>query len=253
MAKTTAAEQDSAGAPSPRYHIERPARLGSAVVSVLIDRIAGGEFPAGSVLPPEPELAAEFGVSRTVMREALKGIEERGLARIQQGKGTSVLGVESWDVLDDQVLGALLGHDTGFSVLGDLVDVRAALESAMAALAAQRITDEQLRELRSTIVLMDEAYEHPTDYRRIEQGFHCLIMEASGNVVGRAIITSIVRHMQFGDHPWTHAMPRSVNLGVAHAGHHEIHRQIARRDPTGTARAMRAHIRTCWSWVPARP
>jgi DNA-binding FadR family transcriptional regulator len=151
------------------------------------------------------------------------------------------------------VLGALLGHDTGFSVLGDLVDVRAALESAMAALAAQRITDDQLRELRSIIVLMDEAYEHPADYRRIEQGFHCLIMEASGNVVGRAIITSIVRHMQFGDHPWTHAMPRSVNLDVAHAGHHEIHRQIARRDPAVTARAMMAHIRTCWSWVPARP
>ncbi len=252
MAKPSAAKRDCAATPSPQYRIDRPARLGSAVVSVLIDRIAGGEFPAGSALPPEPELAAEFGVSRTVVREALKGIEEKGVARIQQGKGTTVLSVGSWDVLDDEVLGALLGHDTGFSVLGDLVDVRAALESEMAALAAQRITESQLRELRSVLVLLDQACDRPEDYRRIEQRFHGLLMEASGNIIGRAIIASIVRHMQFGDHPWTRAMPRSVNLGVAHAGHHEIYRWVAEGDPAGTAEAMKAHIRTCWAWVPSR-
>lgn len=236
------------GVDAARYRIDRPARLGSAVVSVLIERIAGGEFPPGSVLPPEPELAAEFAVSRTVVREALKGIEDKGIANIQQGKGTTVRDVEYWDLLDEQVLGAVLDHDASLSVLADLVALRRAVESELGALAAGRITDEELDELRETMAGMDAACDDPAQYGRLEYRFHGLIMAASGNLVGRAVMAAVGKHMQLGTR-WIDAVPNAPKVDVAHPGHREIFHQISRRNPTGTARAMRDHLTTCWAWV----
>ncbi|MDT4915284.1 MAG: hypothetical protein QOC66_4412, partial [Pseudonocardiales bacterium] len=62
----------------------RPARLATAVVEDLVDRIVGGELPVGSALPTEPVLCEMFSVSRTVVREAVKSLEGMGLVRAQQ-------------------------------------------------------------------------------------------------------------------------------------------------------------------------
>lgn len=231
------------------YRIERPARLGSAVVSVLVDRIAGGEFPPGSVLPPEPELAAEFGVSRTVIREALKGIEEKGVARIQQGRGTTVLDMSRWNVLDDEVLAAMLRHDDSFSVLSDLVQVRASLESGMGALAARRITDDQIAELKALLDRMDTLVGTHEEYGPVEHQFHMLIIEASGNLIGNAVTSAIGKHLRLGGRRWISDVPHRERLKVVHAGHHEIYRQIAHRNASGAAKAVFDHIRTSWAWV----
>src|SRR5919109_1308950 len=67
----------------------RPARLSVVVVNVLVDGIVSGGHPSGSLLPPEPVLCQSFDVSRSVVREALKALEQRGLVRARQGHGTT--------------------------------------------------------------------------------------------------------------------------------------------------------------------
>src|SRR5579859_185204 len=65
-------------------------RLGDTVVAYLVDRIVGGVYPPDAVLPTEPILCEEFSVSRTVIRESVKVLEEKGLVRAVPGRGTRV-------------------------------------------------------------------------------------------------------------------------------------------------------------------
>jgi DNA-binding FadR family transcriptional regulator len=83
---------------------KRPARLGTAVVDVLVDRIVAGELEPGTLLPTEPRLSEVFGVSRTVIREAVKNLEQKGLVRARQGQGTRVALPDDWNLLDLMVL-----------------------------------------------------------------------------------------------------------------------------------------------------
>src|SRR5579872_502849 len=84
--------------------VARPARLSAIVISELIDRIVSGEYSPGSLLPPEPALCQLFDVSRSVVREALKVLEEKGLVTVRQGQGTLVAGPGEWNLLDPAVL-----------------------------------------------------------------------------------------------------------------------------------------------------
>lgn len=68
----------------------RGAKLGTTVVEQLVDDIVRGALPPGTALPPEADLCEEFGVSRTVIRESVKVIQEKGLVRIEHGRGTQV-------------------------------------------------------------------------------------------------------------------------------------------------------------------
>ena len=92
---------------------QRPARLASIVLEELAHQIIGGTFAQGSVLPTEPTLGEQFGFSRTVIREGLKQLEERGLVRVEQGRGTTVQPRDSWNLLDPVVIRiALVRHTT---------------------------------------------------------------------------------------------------------------------------------------------
>src|SRR5438045_3520084 len=121
-------------------------RRASHVVEELAERIVSGQIPDGAFLPPEPALVAEFGFSRTVIREALKVLEERGLVRIVHGRGTIVQPRETWQLLDPLVIRLALAHDDDLTLLHHLAEVRRILEREMARLAAERVTDEELAE-----------------------------------------------------------------------------------------------------------
>src|SRR5690349_19369748 len=89
----------------------RPARFAAVVVEELTQQIVSGELMVDEVLPTEPALCEQFGFSRTVIREALKLLEERGLVRVEQGRGTRVQPRSSWDLLDPLVLRIALDND----------------------------------------------------------------------------------------------------------------------------------------------
>src|SRR3712207_1551334 len=109
--------------PAPAW-LNRPRTLTRAVTVELVSRIVRGVHPAGSSLPPEPVLAETFGVSRTVVREAMKLLEAKGLVQVRQGSGTVVNPSTTWDMLDELVLSSTIAENDGLSVLDDLVVTR---------------------------------------------------------------------------------------------------------------------------------
>src|SRR4051795_10721606 len=109
-----------------------PAKLGVAVVEGLVNVIVSGELSPGDSLPPELPLSQQFGVSRTVLRESIKRLEEKGLVSVVQGRGTVVQPTSVWNMMDQVVLTSLIANDKTLGVLDELTIVRARLEAAMA-------------------------------------------------------------------------------------------------------------------------
>ena len=118
------------------------------MVEELARRIINGAFPTGEVLPTEPVLCEQFGFSRTVIREGLKLLEERGLVRVEQGRGTTVQPRSSWNLLDPVVIRIALEYDTDLSLLESLLGVRTLLEREMARAAASRLAEADARRAR---------------------------------------------------------------------------------------------------------
>jgi DNA-binding FadR family transcriptional regulator len=226
--------------PPPR----RPARLGSAVLSTLIDEIVSGALPSESALPTEPALCAAFGVSRSVIRESVKLLEEKGLVRVRQGQGTTVADPEQWSMLDPLVLDAAIRHDETLKILDDLIDVRVGLESQMTRRASELMTDEQLAELGAALIALEQLLGKHEEYLLADTGYHDMILRGSGNQLGRSIIRSI--------HPYARASTRyngpmtESDLALSHSGHVKIYERLSERDATGAATAMREHILGSW-------
>src|SRR5919204_824393 len=178
----------------------RPARLGIPVVAALVDQIVGGELEPGASLPTEPALSQAFGVSRVVIREAVKLHEEKGLARVRQGHGATVTPREEWNLLDPVVLEATIRHDDEMAILDDLIDVRVALECDMVRSAAERMTSDDLASLDRLLGELESELTESERYQETDTRFHDLILRCSGNQLGRSIIRSI--------HPYARASTR---------------------------------------------
>ncbi|MEO3754149.1 FadR/GntR family transcriptional regulator [Streptomyces sp. B6B3] len=232
---------------------KRPARLAHAVVEVLVDRIASGDFAPGASLPTEQEMCESFGVSRTTIREAVKSLEAKGLAHARQGSGTTVTSPDSWNLLDPVVLAAAVRHDDELVILDQLVAVRSALESQMAGEAATRATEDQLEAIRHTLGLLDEQAPTPEKFTETDVELHDLIMKASGNTLGHSIVGIV--HAQARTTTLYTGIPDPTSCGTANDEHRVIVERLAARDPLGASQAMSAHIEQAWSRrrAPARP
>ncbi|HZR96555.1 MAG TPA: FadR/GntR family transcriptional regulator [Gaiellaceae bacterium] len=224
---------------------ERPARFASVVVEELANEIVRGTFAEGEVLPTEPVMCEQFGFSRTVIREALKMLEERGLVRVEQGRGTTVQPRDMWNLLDPLVLRIALAYDHDMTLLDDLVAVRRLLEREMAEAAADRLTKEELAELDQTLRDMERSYDDYERFRRFDQRFHALVMKASGNEVGLTIVRVIHRH---GDvtPPLASGASRAT-LERTTREHRGIYEALAAGDGVLAGDRIAAHIESAWA------
>src|SRR5450755_2610140 len=150
--------RSSSGEPM-RLHLDgtwsrRPGRFASVVVEELGREIISGRLPTGVVLPTEPALCEEFGFSRTVIREGVKLLEERGLVRVEQGRGTTVQSRDAWNLLDPVVIRIALEYDADMSLLDSLMRVRRVLEREMARAAATRLSEDELAALAENVKRM---------------------------------------------------------------------------------------------------
>ena len=179
------------------HRVVRPSRLANAVIERLLLRILDGEFQPGGDLPPEAALAQEFAVSRTILREALKALEEKRVLRIRHGRGTTVRPKNEWNILDPMVLTVLLEYGGSSTLAAELDEVRTALQGLMADLAAQRITPEQRRDLDVCLNRMRAALPaepgigDPLAYREAAHLFARVLSEAAGNEVARCVVETI--------------------------------------------------------------
>lgn len=162
-------------------------RVGVAVLRELVEMIVTGAVPEGGVLPPEAQLSQEFGVSRTVIRETMKRLQEKGMVTVAQGRGTHVNPMRSWNLMDPLILSTLIGHDDTLGILDELSVVRGALEAAMAAATARRRDDDGLARLRETLQLMRASMDDSTAFREADVQFHIAVMELSDNTLAESL------------------------------------------------------------------
>ncbi|MEO9153350.1 MAG: FadR/GntR family transcriptional regulator [Lapillicoccus sp.] len=237
--------ESSIAEPWPR----RPRRLATAVVDELVDRLVGAEIAAGSTLPTEPVLCETFGVSRTVVREAVKSLEAMRLVTVQQGQGTRVRPLPDWDLLDPLVLSAVIRHDAELAILEDLVDVRSALEAQMAGQAAARGDAAQRALISARMTTLGAEVGDPARYLRADVEFHDAIMVASGNRLGRAMIHTLqveaYRSLRYVGDPTADEMRRS------NVAHQAVHDAVVAGHAEAAEAAMREHI--IGSWHRRRP
>jgi DNA-binding FadR family transcriptional regulator len=222
----------------------RPANLASAVAAELVSRIVRGQHPEGTPLPPEPVLCETFSVSRTVVREAVKMLQEKGLVQVRQGSGTTVTPSTMWNLLDELVLAATIAEEDGPDVLDDLVVTRRLLESDMANVAARLATDDVVAQLRVLVDRMDELVGDPLTYAQHDRAFHDVVMQTSGNRLARAVVraleSQVVKSVRYIGHP-----EREQNI-ASNRGHRNVYEGIAARDPAAAAEAMFTHITAAW-------
>ncbi|MFM7146228.1 MAG: FadR/GntR family transcriptional regulator, partial [Actinomycetales bacterium] len=133
------------------------ARLHREVLAVLVAEIVDGTFAPGTWLPREVDLAARFSISRGTSRECIRALEERGLVSVRHGKGAMVRPDTDWDVLDREVVTALLSSPHRSRVLGEVLQCRRALELTAVELAAERVTSAQLDQMRTAYRQMEQA------------------------------------------------------------------------------------------------
>jgi DNA-binding FadR family transcriptional regulator len=224
-------------------------RLGSALVAQIVDDIVGGSYPPGSTLPTEADLGAAFGVSRTVVRESVKLLQDKGLVRVVQGKGTLVTDPRGWDMIDDVVLSAVIRHDDTLGILDELVMVRAVLEREMAAAAAERATPAQQDLIAAAYAAMERSIPDMTEFGAADVRFHDAVMDASGNRLARAIVTSI--HGKARATGRYHGSTSAELVADTLAEHRRILDAIRGGDAGPAGAAMYAHI--TGSWAQRRP
>lgn len=166
------------------------------VLELIESRITKGDFQVGDKLPIEKELASIYHVSRTVIREAMKVLKEKGWVETRVAKGTFVVstlpsGVDSsFDFLVRR------NPEGGFN---HLIEVRLILEPEIAALAAVRANDDQINRMQNAILLMDEAIANSNDVNQFLKGdfdFHMVMAESAGNPFIRMIMSPVVNLMR---------------------------------------------------------
>lgn len=150
-------------------------------VDLLGEAIVSGRYAVGASLPPEPLLCTELGVSRTVVREAVKSLIAKGLVSTGPKVGTRVLASDAWNWFDPDVITwhAKAGLTPEF--LRDLQDLRRVVEPAAVRLAAERATAQDISEIEAAYAGMRHAVEEGGDYVTFDLRFHQGLLKACRN------------------------------------------------------------------------
>lgn len=174
--------------------LPEPARTAATRVSdALAEAILSGALAAGAALPPEPELAARFGVSRLTVREAVKSLAARGLVRVRRGEGTRVLDFRSEGGLD--LLADLIAArgEGGFALLREAMELRRIIAVETAALACERAGRRGVRGLRDAIARQRARAGDPAAFARGDIEFSRALVEAAGNLPLLLLFNALAR------------------------------------------------------------
>jgi GntR family transcriptional regulator, transcriptional repressor for pyruvate dehydrogenase complex len=216
---------------------KRSQGLAHDIVTTLTQRILLGQMAPGEKLPSESAIVGEYGVSRTVVREALSKLQAAGLVETRHGVGTFVLA-------RDQRQGLHLNHDTAVSVRG-ILELRLGLETQAAALAALRRSEVQLQHMREALDDYQASLANNDSSVEPDVRFHQLIAQATGNTY----FTDVIQHLGNSVIPRTriNAEERGdtdlMKLGqLANLEHEAILNAIRRQDPDAARAAMLLHL-----------
>ncbi|MEQ7126077.1 FadR/GntR family transcriptional regulator [Actinopolymorpha sp. B11F2] len=167
--------------------------LADQLAERLLDEIVSGTYPPESRLPPEPVLAERAGVSRLTLREAIKDLRQRGVLRVQQGRGTFVNAPAMWAPFDSTVLNARATLEPGYALAYELTELRRIVERGIAELAALRRTDADLERMTVAVEAMKAAWADGDldTFSSADVDFHDALLRAAGNTFALTLFHSV--------------------------------------------------------------
>jgi len=217
--------------------LQRPS-LPQLVVDQLLGDVERGQLRSGQTLPPESELAAQFGVSRAVVREALKSLQAQGLVEVVNGVGSVVRGMTSMPLEQFFTFAARLSEVS----IQELLEVRRGLEVEAASLAAGRAGAAEIADLGRLVDSMAGSLREPAVFSGFDTAFHVAIARASRNpmlvLLVEAIRVPLRRSVEEGLTNWI----RTGEVDTVRQIHADVLESIRSGDPDRAAKAMDLHF-----------
>lgn len=209
--------------------------------------ILTGELAPGDKLPPESKLAAELGLSRTSLREAVRALTLVGVIDTRQGDASYITSLGPELLLNALGLAMDLQRE---DTLADLVAVRRVLEPAAAAMAATRITDEEVQHLR-TLIRPELTEDHARVAIGLDREFHHTIVQASGNPLLAALLDALSAPTTRMRTWRARTLPGIISATARE--HEAILTALASGDAQLAWAATTVHIAGVEAWVRAQP
>ncbi|HIC66203.1 MAG: FCD domain-containing protein [Paracoccus sp. (in: a-proteobacteria)] len=223
----------------------KTARAADAIVAAVEARIASGGLKDGAPLPAERALMEEFGASRTVVREAITALSNRGLidARPRFRPVVRRIGYQSVIDATSPVIRRLLSEKDG---VRNLYKTRVFVERLLVRDAALDADREDIRRLKEALARNADAIEDSDAFYATDVSFHRVLYEISGNPVFTAIHEGFVAWLS----PQWARMERSPERNRRnHAAHEQIYTAILERDPDRAEAALEHHLAAAWDFV----
>lgn len=217
--------------------VARAARLADAVADQIAERILSGALPPGETLAPERELCREFGVSRTVIREAIRSLAGKGMVESIGGSGVRVLALDAGTV-GESLRNLVRSSDVDYAKVDE---VRRAIEVAAAAMAASRVTPGDVTRAEAELRRMRDRIDDLEECVQADLEFHRAIAGATGNELFTMLLDSLGAPL---------VEVRRTNLGrggIARrrriiAAHRRILEAVADGDADRARAAMESHL-----------
>ena len=220
--------------------LKREVKLADRVAQHMTERLLDGTLLRGERLPPERLLAEQYGVSRTVIREAVRVLASKGLMETRNGSGTYVRSPNVGAVAESMALLFRL-HQGNTPVDYELVhEVRRVLEVEIAALGARRATAEDIAALETALELQRAARLDRDTYTAYDVDFHAALATATHNPLFSVLLNSVsdvmreVRTLGF-------LVPGAIDNGLMH--HERLIAAVKMQDGTAAKKAMQEHLR----------
>ena len=214
------------------------ARASAAIADQIRSAIVSGQIRQGDRLPPERELAEQFGVSRVTVRDALRGLEAQGLIDVRVGaRGGAFVTVPSGSVVGQTISDMMLMQAL---TPEDVAEARLVVELGTVTLACARATDEDLTRIRELCDRSERELAAKTYTRELSWDFHALLAHAAHNGAVEGLTQSFRGTLSM--HPLRVREPRQRSFGTTVEEHRQILAAIERRDAEAARHVMADHL-----------
>ena len=207
--------------------------LGSRIERQLISYIQEEPIPVGEKIPNEFELAEKFGVGRSTIREAVKGLVSRGMLEVRRGSGTYV--ISTYPAEEDPL--GLGRYDDKYQLALELFEVRLMIAPAIAAYAAKNASDEEIKELFELCDEVEKIYRSGENHVRKDIELHTMIAQCSKN----RVVEILVPLIDSAVHTFANVTHRELMEETVET-HRAIVNAIAAHDQVGARCAMVMHL-----------
>lgn len=219
--------------------------LSEQIAQQLVDFIFEQGLTPGDVLPSENRLAENFGVSRPIVREALKSLSAQGFIQVVNGKGAFVKQV------DDKLLRLFFTQATqvGQNGLLDMLEIRKPLEIQSAILAAKRGSTEDIDQIMKTVSEMRMALTDLNRYAELDVQFHLYVAAAAHNEMLYHFISSIRHLLSDVVQEGLQLRDSREQFERMQIGHEKIAQAISQKNPEQAGQWMEAHFEEAWLFL----